>query len=218
MDDSLQTLFTQAKQTLASATLLHHPKSNAPTAVTMDASDVAIVAVLDQFIDGPLQPLTFFSGLLRKVEVKYSAFDCKLLAIHLAIRHFRYFLDGRCFAIFTDHKPLTFAFSKISGLWSARQQRHLSAILEYSKGIRHFAGKQNFVADTLYRSTINFLHIPQINLNYQDMAADQMASEVQAYCTAITNLWLEDNSIGNSSVSVLCDVSTGRPRPILPIS
>ena len=45
--DSLQTSFTQAKQALAHATLLHYPKSNAPTAVTVDASDVAIGAVLE---------------------------------------------------------------------------------------------------------------------------------------------------------------------------
>ena len=216
--DSLQTSFTQAKQALANATLLHYPKSNAPTAVTVDASDVAIGAVLEQFTDGAWQPLAFFSRMLRKPEVKYSAFDRELLAIHLAIRHFRYFLDGRCFAIFTDHKPLTFAFSKISDPWSARQQRHLSAISEYTTDIRHIAGKQNFVADTLSRPTITFLHTPQINLNYQDMAADQVAPEVQAYRTAITNLRLEDIPIGNSNVSLLCDVSTGRPRPIVPIS
>ena len=73
---------------LANATLLHYPKNNAPTAVTVDASDVAIGAVLEQFIDGALQPLTFFSGLLRKAEVKDSAFDRELLAIHLAVWHF----------------------------------------------------------------------------------------------------------------------------------
>ena len=74
------------------------------------------------------------------------------------------------------------------------------------------------MADTLSRPTITFLHTLQINLNYQDMAADQVASEVQAYRTAITNLWLEDIPIGNSNVSLLCDVSTGRPRPIVAIS
>ena len=50
------------------------------------------------------------------------------------------------------------------------------------------------------------------------MAADQVASEVQTYRTAITNLRLEDISIANSNASLLCDVSTERPRPIVPIS
>ena len=43
---SPETSFTQA---LANATLLHYPKNNAPAAVTVDASDVA---VLEQFTDG----------------------------------------------------------------------------------------------------------------------------------------------------------------------
>ena len=217
-NDSLEISFTQAKQALANATLLHYPKSSAPTAVTVDALDITIGAVLKQFTNGAWQPLAFFSHMLCKPEVKYSTFDRELLAIHLAIRYFRYFLDGQSFVIFTNHKPLKFAFSKISDPWSARQQRHLSAISEYTTDICHIAGKQNFVADALSRPTITFLHTSQINLNYQDMAADQEASEVQAYRTAITNLQLEDILIGNSNVSLLCDISTGRPWPIFPIS
>ena len=61
--------------------------------------------------------------------------------MHLAVRHFRYFLEGRHFVIFTDHKPLTFAFSKASDAWSARQQRLLSAISEFTTDVRHIAGK-----------------------------------------------------------------------------
>ena len=58
-----------------SATLLHYPKSSAPTAVTVDASNVAIGAVLEQFTEGAWQPLAFFSRMLRKPETKYSAFN-----------------------------------------------------------------------------------------------------------------------------------------------
>ena len=39
--------------------------------------------------------------------------------MHLAIRHFRFFFDGRLFTVYTDHKPLTIAFSKVSDPWSA---------------------------------------------------------------------------------------------------
>ena len=50
------------------------------------------------------------------------------------------------------------------------------------------------------------------------MTADQVLSEIQAYRTAITNLWLEDTSIENFKGFLLCDVSTGRPRSIALIS
>ena len=84
--------------------------------------------MLEQLIDNVWQPLAFFSRQLRKPETKYSAFDRELLAAYLAVRHFRYYLDGRSFTVFTDHKPLTFAFNKVSDPWSNRQQRHLAAI------------------------------------------------------------------------------------------
>ena len=74
-NDFLEISFTRAKQALANATLLHYPKSSAPTAVTVDASDVAIGAVPEQFTEGAWQPLAFFSRMLRKPETKYSAFD-----------------------------------------------------------------------------------------------------------------------------------------------
>ena len=74
--------------------------------------------------------MAFFSKHLQKAEINYSAFDRELLALYLTIRHFRYFLEGRPFTAFTDHKPLTFAFSKIADPWSARQQRHLSYVSE----------------------------------------------------------------------------------------
>ncbi len=73
---------------------------------------MAAGVVLEQQIDGAWQPLAFFSQQFRKLERKYSTFDRELLAIYLSIRHFRYYLEGRAFTIFTDHKPLTFAMAK----------------------------------------------------------------------------------------------------------
>ena len=62
-------------------------------------------------------------------------------------------LEGRSFTLFTDHKPLTFAISRTSPPWSARQQRHLSFISEFTSNIVHLPGAENCVADALYWST-----------------------------------------------------------------
>jgi hypothetical protein len=90
-------------------------------------------------------------GLLQQktptCEAKYSAFDRELLAAHLAIRHFRHFLEGRQFTLYTDHKPLTAALSKVSDAWSARQQRQLNAISEFTTDLSHVSGKDNVVVD-----------------------------------------------------------------------
>ena len=129
--------FNFAKEALARATMLAHLHVDAPTAITVDTSGIAVGAALEQLVNGSWQPLAFFSQQLRFPERKYSAFDCELLVLYLAVRHFCYFLEGQVFTAFTDHKPLTLAFSKVSDPWSARQQRHLTAILEYTTSIRH---------------------------------------------------------------------------------
>jgi RNase H-like domain found in reverse transcriptase len=41
---------------------------------------------------------------LDTAQMKYSAFDRELLAAYLAVRHFRFLLEGRDFTLFTDHK------------------------------------------------------------------------------------------------------------------
>lgn len=43
----------------------------------------------------------------------YSAFARELQALYLTVRHFRYFLEGRPFMVFADHKPIIFAFTKV---------------------------------------------------------------------------------------------------------
>lgn len=209
--------FQDAKKALASATLLVHPRTDAPTAVTVDASDSAIGGVLEQFIDGLWRPLAFFSRKLQPAQTKYSAFDRELLAAHAAIRHFKYFLEGRQFSLFTDHKPLTFALSKRSDAWSARQQRQLSAISEFTVDIRHVAGKDNVVADALSRAAISAI---SGGIDFSALAAAQRADPVDmAACrTAITGLQLKDIPFGPNNTTLLCDVSLGRPRPLVPAS
>ena len=155
--DDMDRAIDQAKEMLAKATLLNHPDPSSPIALTTDASDTAIGAVLEQKIKGNWQPLAFLSKKLKTAEQKYSTYDRELLAIYLGIKHFKYFLEGREFCIFTDHKPLTFSQAKISEPGPARQQRQLSFIAEFSSDIRHVAGKNNVVADALSRHSVNTL-------------------------------------------------------------
>jgi transposase InsO family protein len=58
-------------------------------------------------------------------------------------------LEGRQFHVMTDHKPLVAAFGQVSPPWSARQQRQLAYITQYTTDIRHTPGASNAVADAL---------------------------------------------------------------------
>ena len=125
--------------------------------------------------------MAFYSHQLRLPERKYSTFDRELLALYLAVWHFRIFFEGRPFVVYTDHKPLTFAFAKTSEPWSPRQQHHLVGISEYTTNVRHIAGKNNHVADTLSRASANSLHV-EIGGDYAAMATEQRSDpEMSTY-------------------------------------
>ena len=89
----------ESKQILANATLLVQPDPTAQINITCDASDVAVGGVLQQYLNGMWQPLSFFSKKLNPAETRYSAFDRELLAVYATIKHFRHNLEGRFFSL-----------------------------------------------------------------------------------------------------------------------
>jgi cleavage and polyadenylation specificity factor subunit 1 len=70
-----------------------------------DASDTAVGAVLQQFMAGVWHPISYISRKLTPPESQYSTFDRELFAVYLAIRHFRYFVEGRTFHVLTTTSP-----------------------------------------------------------------------------------------------------------------
>ena len=143
--------FEQSKRSLIKATLLFHPDVNARLSLAVDASDSHLGGSLQQYQHGCWKPLAFFSRKLSKTQQCYSTFDRELLGAFLSISHFRFLLEGRPFSLLTDHKPLMTALTKVSPPWSARQQRQLSYIAEFTENIRHTPGLTNIVADALSR-------------------------------------------------------------------
>ena len=157
-------------------------------------------------------PIAFFSRKLSTTEKNYSSFDRELLGSYKAIKHFRHFVEARPFTLYTDHKLLTYALPSASER-SPRQARHLSFIAEFTSDIQYIRGKHNVVVDALSR--IQAVTTPPIDL-YQ-LAVDQSNyEENEAYRTSITGLALQD--VPFRDVSLLCDVSLGKPRPVVPRS
>jgi hypothetical protein len=93
----------------------------------------------------------FYSKKLTGAGARYSTFDKELLAAFSAVRHFRFLLEGRRFRLLTDHKPLVTSLFRTMPPWSARQQRQLSFIAEFTSDIRYTPGQENVVANTLSR-------------------------------------------------------------------
>ena len=135
------------------------------------------------------------------MQKKYSVFDCELLAIYLTIKHFRHFVEGPAFTIYTDHRPLTFVFAS-STERSQRQTQHLSFIAEFSTDVRHITGKENVVAGTLSRADLCAVSLSTID--YRRLATDQACSkEIAAYKTSITSLQFTNVSFGVLLSSVM---------------
>ena len=207
--------FHATKAALAAAATLTFPKPTAALRLTTDASNVAVGGVVEQIVSGIPQPLGFFSQKLRQPETKYSTFDRELLAVYLAVRHFRHLLEGTPFTIRTDHRPLVHAFTKAEDPWSSRQQRHLSAIAEFGCEIEYVPGEKNPVADALSRVEISAVHL---GIDYRVIADAQAANQkdINDYRQSITGLKWEDVPFGDDGRTILCDVSRQRPRPLIP--
>lgn len=204
--------FEACKRTLADSTLLAHPVPGAPLAIVTDASDTAMGGALQQLVNGTWQPLGFFSRRLCPAQIKYSPYDRELLAIYETIRYFRPMLEARPFTIYTDHKPLTSERGRASADKSPRQTRHFDFILQFTNDIRHISGLLNVVADALSR--VNAIS-PQV-IDYAALALEQAIDpELQALKKDGTALRLEPTDVPGSGEQVICDVSTGKPRPFL---
>ena len=173
--------FTAVKEALAKATLLSHPKPEAPTNIVTDTSDIAIGAVLQQQIENQWCPIAYFSRKLKPAETRYSTFDRELLAIYLAIKHFRHFVEGRIFHVLTNHKPLVFALSTHSDTYTPRQICHLDYISQFTNDIRHIKGANNPAADALSRIEINALQASESEL----LELEEMARVQQTTLTSL---------------------------------
>ncbi|CAH8485921.1 unnamed protein product [Dicrocoelium dendriticum] len=173
-DDDAKLSFEKLKDAISNIALLAHPDTSAPLSLTTDASDTAVSAILQQLIDRRWIPLGFFSKRLQPAESRYSTFGRELLAIYLGIRHFRHYLEGRHFTVFTDHKPLTYAINGATDKYSPRETKHLDYVSQFTTDVRHVPGAVNPVADALPRIQQISLS-PGTSIDLAAMAAAQQA-------------------------------------------
>lgn len=210
--DEAKDAFENCKLSLAQAALLAHPRSDSDLAVFADASDFTIGAALQQRVGNDWQPIAFFSKKLSPAEQKYSAYDRELLAIYAAVKHFRHHVEARNFIIFTDHKPITFAFRKKDQQNTPRQFRYLDFISQFTTDIRHVKGTDNVPADVLSR-----IETLDSCINWTELAVSQ-SSDISLQSLLKNNnssLKLKQVNLPGTSEPIYCDVSTPNVRPFI---
>jgi len=142
--------FIKLKDLLITAPVLAKPDFEKIFELHTDASQVAIGACLMQTDDqNELHPIAYFSRKLRGAETRYSATDLEALAVVESVRHFDAYLYGRRFTVLTDHRPLTYVFSRRTK--SPRMSRWSAELADHNFQIKYKQGRINYVPDMLSR-------------------------------------------------------------------
>jgi len=207
----LEDAFQKTKKSLSRATLLAHPDPQAELSLTTDVSDNSMGAVIQQRFGKEWQPLAFMSKKFSPAQKRYSPYNRELLAIYLAVKHYRHLLEGRNFTIFTDHKPLIYAFNQDPLRSSPRQARHLEFIGQFSTNIQHISGKENITADTLSR--VESIHEA---VNFEQLAKSQKTDEeLQEILQGNGALKIKEIPFPGTEIALYCDAESQIPRPFV---
>ena len=171
---------------------------------------MCVRVVLQQYIDIQWCPIAYFSKKLKPAETMYSTFDRDLLAVYLAIKYFRHFIEGWQFSVLTSHKSLTFSFSTHSDSHTPRHIHHLDYISQFTIEIHHISGHSNSVADALSHIKLNLVTSSQLPvIDCKELAAaQQQASQLQELTQGNSSLSLKHVPATTTDVTLLCDVST----------
>ncbi|GFS51172.1 retrovirus-related Pol polyprotein from transposon 17.6 [Trichonephila clavipes] len=193
-NDAATLSFKASKEAIAKATLLKHPIPGAQLSLWVDASNVAVGGSLMQLSNDQWEPLAFYSSKLNKSQKNWSTYDRELFSIYSSVKKFKHMLEGRTFVIYTDQKPLTYAFQQHSEKCSPRQLRHLDFISQFSTDIRYTKGSDNTVADALSRIEID--EISPTVINFKEFASAQSDDEeLQKILNSMIPLYKSKNII-----------------------
>lgn len=165
--------FETCKKLLTNAPLLQYPDFSKEFLLTTDASGCAIGAVLSQGPVGSDRPVAYASRTLSDTECRYSTIERELLAVVWATKHFRPYLYGKKFTIYTDHRPLAWLDS-IKEPNSKLTNWRLS-LGQYTYSVKYKKGPQNTNADALSRIKLS-QESKEIDLNM--LEADDISMKV----------------------------------------
>ncbi|GAU48703.1 hypothetical protein TSUD_303160 [Trifolium subterraneum] len=129
--------FDSLKKSLTTAPVLALPDFSKEFIVECDASGGGIGAILMQ----SKRPIAYFSKALRINNLVKSAYEKELMAVVLAIQHWRPYLIGRRFIVSTDQKSLKQLLQQ--RMVTADQQNWAAKLLGYDFEIVYKPGKLN---------------------------------------------------------------------------
>ena len=148
-----QKAFEKIKQLLCTQPILEIYDQDLPINIYTDASLEGIGAVLKQIQpNGKEKPVAYFSKKLNEVQKKRKAIYLECLAVKEAIKYWQYWLIGKPFTVYSDHKPLESLNIK------SRTDDELGELTyylsQYNFKLKYAPGKENLEADCLSRNPV----------------------------------------------------------------
>ena len=213
--EQCETAFLQLRHALVSAPVLGYPNFKSPYQLYTDASQHAVGAVLSQFQGGKEKVIAYASKTLTKTEKKWSTFDKEFWAIVWSVRHFRPYLCGSTFVIYTDHKPLVNVRNMKAGSDpTGRMERWLIELGLYDFTVNHREGKLHTNADAMYR-------IPEkeegdkVSADCDVVVCDRYVHEGHWLCSLSV---LKERQLQDDDLSVVMQsLRSSEQRPPLPV-
>lgn len=195
-DENCETSFTIVKKYLISAPALSIFDPKLQTNIYTDASTEGLGAILKQIQqNNEEKTVAYFSRKLTPYQKKKKAIYLECLAIREAIKHWKYWLLGKCFTIFTDHKPLENFNVKVRP--DEELGNLLNQISQFDFSITYRPGQFNSEADCLSRNSVldptpdvysdiiptsNFLSFQEISNDQQNfLSLDSTSSKLITY-------------------------------------
>lgn len=157
--------------------------------------------MLSQGPVGSDKPVAYASRTLSDTESRYSTIERELLAVVWAVKHFKPYLYGKKFTIYTDHRPLAWLYSlkepnsKLTN-WRLRLE-------EYNFEIKYKKGPQNTNADALSRIQIHTLDDDDISMQVNVDKNDEKF-DIDEFVKNTTTKMLEgEKSEENSDIPII---------------
>lgn len=162
--------FEALQHAMTTAPVLALPNFSKPFVIECDTSGLGIGAVLMQ--EG--RPITYFSKGLTGKALSGSAYEKELMALVLAIQHWRPYLLGSKFIVKTDHRSLKHLLTQ--PVTSPAQQNWVAKLIGYEMEIEYKTGSSNRAADALSRrdGELNALTIPRF-AGWEELHKEVMA-------------------------------------------
>jgi len=157
--------FEAIRSKLLNATALQFPDLSKPFLLSTDCSNYQMGACLSQLDDKNIErPISFYSKILNKNQINFSATEKEILAAILSIRRYRCYIYLQSTQLITDCAALSFGLRP--HLVNTRMIRWSLELNSYNLTIVHRAGSQHINADYLSRVSLNIIQAPE---KYDDL-------------------------------------------------